>query len=148
MSSATAAKTDFIVCTEDTPIEKVYEMLEAAKARHAFVVESLAHQIPIGIVTEHDICAHLIGSGRSPRGMTAAGVMSTNFAKIRAGTEPDQARSAAGSTHLICIVDENGAPCGTVSPAEVDSPKVSAAETISSTVVIRQFQVSVANRIY
>lgn len=97
------------ICTEDLPLEQVYKLMQEKDSDHVVVIESKAHRIPIGIVTEHEICVQVVGRGRSPRGMTAANVMNTDFAK--AGLESDVSDCRLDD-HVRCrvvVVDKNGA---------------------------------------
>ena len=148
MSITDLIKTNYVVCTEETPLQKVFERMDAAGAEHAVVVEGLAHSIPIGVITEHDICAQILGRGRNPRGMTAANVMNTNIAKIKARAGSVDLASVGGTPRIICVVDDNGALCGTVSPRQIDAEPIRSAETSSSPAAVRHFQVSMANRLY
>ena len=141
-------KTNFVVCTEDMPLERVFEKMEKDGADHAVVVESLAHSIPIGLITEHDICAQILGRGRNPRGMTAANVMNTNIIKIRSTAGSVTLDPVAGSPRVMCVVDENGALCGMVAAKRSDQMPERAAETTTAPTMVRHFQVSLANRLY
>ena len=99
------------VCTEDLPLEQVYRLMEEKSSDHVVVIDSKAHKIPIGVVTEHEICVQVVGRGRSPRGMTAANVMKTDFVKadLRSSLS-DYGQNSMG--RRIIVVDENGALLG------------------------------------
>ena len=147
MSVKNMMKTNIVVCTEDMTLEKVFGELVAADAGHAVVVESLAHSIPIGVITERDICAQIIGRSRNPRGLTAANVMNTNITKIKADAPYTELNTVNGSK-VVCVVNENGALCGTIAARQFGAPPPRAAETATSPSMVRHFQVSMANRLY
>ena len=147
MSVKNMMKTNFVVCTEDTPLEKVFEKMVNQETDHAIVVEGYAHSVPIGVITEHDICTHVLVRGRSARGLTAANVMNTNITKVRSDSASVELGSAKGS-RLICVVTDNGALCGTITANQFESAVPRAAETTTSASMTRHFQVSMANRIY
>lgn len=74
---------DLPVCTEDTQLEQVYEMLCGSDERIVIVVDSNAHQVPIGIITDRSICDQVVGRRRDPRGLTAANVLDSKIRKLR-----------------------------------------------------------------
>jgi predicted transcriptional regulator len=141
-------KTNFVVCTEDMPLEKVFEKMTAQNTDHAVVVEGLAHSVPIGLITEHDICAQVVGRGRSPRGLTAANVMGTNLPKVSSDSHSLDLDMLPSGARVVCVVDGDGAICGTISASEFGSSAPRAAETAASASMVRHFQVSMANRLY
>ena len=65
MSVKNMMRTNFVVCTEDMPLEKVFEEMVGADTEHAVVVEGLAHSVPIGVITERDICLQVLGRGEA-----------------------------------------------------------------------------------
>lgn len=97
------------VCTEDLPLEQVYKLMQEKDSDNVVVIESNAHRIPIGIVTEHEICMQVVGRGRSPRGMTAANVMNTNFAKAGLESDVSDCRQRPTGRNRVIVVDETGA---------------------------------------
>jgi len=96
------------VCTEDLPLEQVYKLMQEKHEDYVVVIDSKAHQIPIGVVTEHEICMQVVGRGRSPRGMTAANVMSTDFVKTDASSELSDYRHEIRDGRRVIVVDDNG----------------------------------------
>jgi CBS domain-containing protein len=147
MSVKNMMRTNFVVCTEDMTLEKVFEEMVASDAEHAVVVEGLAHSIPIGVITERDICAQIIGRSRNPRGLTAANVMNTTITKIKADAAFTEL-STATLPKVVCVVNENGGLCGTIAARQLDSQVPRSAETTTSPSMVRHFQVSMANRLY
>jgi predicted transcriptional regulator len=74
---------DVPVCTEDVHLDQVYEMLCRSGERIVIVVDSNAHQVPIGVVTDRSICDQVLGRRRDPRGLTAANVLDSKIKKLR-----------------------------------------------------------------
>ena len=111
------------ICTEDMPLEQVFELIDEGAAHHVCVVESYAHRKPIGLITEHDICLQIIGRRRSPRGLTAANVMNTRLVK----TDANQSLSECAKlfdgcdSKAMCIVDESGVLSGTIRRRDLES---------------------------
>lgn len=98
------------------PLKRVYEMMQQSSGGFAVVVENLAHQKPLGIITEHDICLQVIGKNRDPKGMAAANVMNTKFIKANHDSSVAECARLAEEhgAEKILVVDENGILCGTV----------------------------------
>lgn len=139
------------VCTESMPLQQVYEMMRQSAGGFATVVENQAHQKPIGIITEHDICLQIVGKNRSPKGMAAANVMNTKITKVVRDTSVSECARLAeeNGAERILIVDENGILCGTVAKADL----VTAKQPPSLTTGYRSphysgYQVSRADRIF
>jgi len=114
-----------VFCTEETSLTKVYELMSENDCDYVTVVESRAHGIPIGVITEHDICYQILGRGRNPRDMSAANAMNTNIVKMTASSELDDCLNLMKikQTNRVFIVDENGRLCGTLSRAELEKTK-------------------------
>jgi len=70
------------VCTEDTGLEEVYELIQKCAHKLVVVVDSNAHRVPIGIASEHTICEQVIARGRNPRTLSAGSVMDARVKKI------------------------------------------------------------------
>jgi CBS domain-containing protein len=111
-----------LVCTEDTSLEKVFELMTEHDADCVSVVESSRHRIPIGTITEHDICLRLIGKNRNPRGMRALNVMNTKIIKAIAELSLNECLNLMKikDTEHLSIVDAEGMLCGTISRTEIE----------------------------
>jgi len=70
------------VCTEDTGLEEVYDLLQKCEDGLIVVVDSDAHRVPIGIASEHRICEQIIARGRNPKSLTAGSVMDGRIKKV------------------------------------------------------------------
>lgn len=103
-------------CTEDMRLEEVYERLRQCDHGLVVVVDSLAHRVPIGVVTERSICEQIILRRRNPKTLTAGSVIDSRVKKVcktdlvEAIADDEQSQVAA-----VIVVDENRRACGVVS---------------------------------
>jgi len=116
-----ASKTE---CTEDTAVEKVYELIQ--KSDHGFVViiDSESHRVPLGVVTEHSICEQLVAKNRNVRGLTAGAVLEPRVKKIPGSTPAAECLKSLTElprTIAILAVDDKGALCGVVSRSSLEA---------------------------
>ena len=102
------------VCTEDLPLEQVYRLMEQKNSDHVVVIESNTHRIPIGVVTEHEMCMQILGRGRNPRGLLAANAMNTDFIKADLRSSLSDYCKDGKNNQPIIVVDENGSLQGIV----------------------------------
>ena len=95
-------------CTEDMGIEEVYELIKKCEHGLVVVLDSYAHRVPIGVVSERSICEQIIARGRNPRGLLAGHVMDSHIRTVREqdlieGIDLDETKSAAA----IIVTDAN-----------------------------------------
>lgn len=111
------------VCTEDMELEKVYELMEERGQDYVTVVDSLAHKIPIGIISLHGICAQILKRGRNPRGMTAANVMSTDYVKADRSLHIEESRELMEikRAEFLIVVDDIGSFQGSLTRIQIDA---------------------------
>lgn len=96
-------------CTEDARLEEVFELIQKCDHGLVVVVDSLAHRVPLGVITEHSICEQLIARGRNPKGLSAGSVIDSRIIKV-VGTElVETIRREAIQTDVaaIVVVDDN-----------------------------------------
>ena len=122
MSIGNIINTNSIICTEDISLIKIYQLMQENKCDHIIVIESYAHQKPLGIITEHEICAQVVGKGREPRRLTAANVMNTDVIKVPAALNvadcSNLLKSRAAKRALV--VNEDGIFCGTITDSDIE----------------------------
>ncbi|HUR98059.1 MAG TPA: CBS domain-containing protein [Pyrinomonadaceae bacterium] len=107
-------------CTEDTKLEDVYELIRKCDHGMVVVVDSLAHRVPIGVVTERSICEQIISRGRNPRSLSAGSVMDSRIKKVRNSELLENIQSTLqGDDSAIIAVDENRRVAGLVSKEKV-----------------------------
>src|SRR5688500_17096333 len=102
-------------CTEDTSLEEVFRLIRKCDHGLVVVVDSVAHRVPIGVVTERSICEQIIDRGRNPRSLAAGSVMDSRIKKV---SKSDLAETLAtldpAELAAIVAVDDNRRPCGLV----------------------------------
>src|SRR3982751_1359661 len=69
-------------CIEDAPLSEVYELIQKCDHGYVVVLDSSAHRVPIGVVSEHSICEQIIGRGRNPKVLRAGSVMDSRIRRI------------------------------------------------------------------
>ena len=107
-------------CTEDTKLEEVFELIQKCDHGLVVVVDSLAHRIPIGVVTEHSICEQIIARGRNPRSLQAGSVMDSRIKKVlNSELVENILEMRQEDVSAIVAVDENRRVCGLVSKERI-----------------------------
>jgi predicted transcriptional regulator len=97
-----------VECTEDMRLEEVFELLKKCEHGLVVVLDSYAHRVPIGIVSERSICEQIIARGRNPRNLYAGVVIDSNIKTVREddlieSIDLDETKSAAA----IVVTNEN-----------------------------------------
>ena len=70
------------VCTEDSGLDEVYELIQKCDHKLVVIVDSNAHRVPIGVANEHTICEQVIARGRNPRTLSAGSIMDARIKKF------------------------------------------------------------------
>jgi CBS-domain-containing membrane protein len=109
------------VCTEDTGVKEVYELIQHSSNGYVVVIDSLKHRVPIGIVSEHSICKSMVLRDRSPRSLDAGGVMNTNIKRVRDDLNiEDWPTGIDEEIDMIVVVDERRRFLGTVDLGDLE----------------------------
>ena len=120
-------------CTEDAPLEQVYQLIRKCKHGLVVVVDSEAHRVPLGVVSERSICEQMITRGKSPRSLNAASVLDSRIRTVR---ESDDLKTLTAeekeSLTAIIVTDDNRQVCGIVTKEALDSLPSPTALTQSS----------------
>jgi signal-transduction protein with cAMP-binding, CBS, and nucleotidyltransferase domain len=107
-------------CTEDAKLEDVFELIQKCDHGAVVVVDSLAHRIPIGIVTEHSICEQIIARGKNPRSLQAGSVMDSRITKVLNSELVENILDMRQEDiSAIVAVDEDRRLCGLVSKEKI-----------------------------
>ena len=133
-----------VECTEDTGVEEAYALLQKCDHRMVVVIDSLAHRVPIGVVTERSICEQVIGRGRSLRSLAAGSMMDTRILIAPQNAALDSINLENGrDITAVAVVNERRQLCGLVPKDKLASLAHSIATTNSS----GQIVVSVGPRV-
>jgi predicted transcriptional regulator len=113
-------------CTEDMRLEEVFELIQKCDHGLVVVVDSHAHRVPIGIVTEHSICEQIIARGRNPKGLSAGSVIDSRIRKVERTDRVEKILEARqDDVAAIVVIDEDRRVCGLISPDKVKNiPRV------------------------
>ena len=119
-------------CTEDMPLEQVYELIRKCEHGLVVVVDSMAHRVPIGIVSERSICEQIIIRGKNPRNLVAGSVMDSRI-KTVTETDPLDIVVPGEQTDVtaVLVTNDRRQVCGIV-PKDLIRPAASSAATHSS----------------
>ncbi|MEO8041399.1 MAG: CBS domain-containing protein [Acidobacteriota bacterium] len=123
-------------CTEDMRLEEVFELIQKCNHGLVVVIDSLAHRIPIGVVTEHSICEQIIVRGRNPKGLTAGSVIDSRINKVLATDLVEKIIEAGQDDFAVVVVDENRRICGLISKDTIKNiPRLLSVSLTSAPVV-------------
>lgn len=132
MSISEIMSTCVTECTEDTPLDQVYERIRKCAHGIVVVVDSKVHRVPIAVVSERSICEQLILRGRSPRNMAAVDVMDS---RIRTVLETDDLERIAleerDSLAAIIVTNQRREVCGIVLKSQIPVIQTAVAATHS-----------------
>jgi len=112
-------------CTEDTSLEEVFGLIRKCDHGLVVVVDSVAHRVPIGVVTERSICEQIIDRGRNPRSLAAGSVMDSRIKRVRKG-DPAETLATLNPAEVAAIVavDDNRRPCGLVTKESLKNIRI------------------------
>ena len=118
-------------CTEDMGLSEVYELVRKCDHGLVVVIDSHAHRVPIGVVSERSICEQIIARGRNPRNLIAGSVMDS---RIKTASESDlvEALNLEGRDDFaaIVVVNKNRQVCGLIPKAVLAATRASAREPL------------------
>jgi predicted transcriptional regulator len=120
-------------CTEDAPLEQVYELILKCKHGLVVVIDSQAHRVPIGVVSERSICEQLIVRGKTARSLTAGSVLDPRIRTVRL-SDPLKPLTVEEKESLAAIIvtNENRQVCGIVPKDAIATMPSPVAETHSA----------------
>jgi predicted transcriptional regulator len=124
-------------CTEDTGLETVYELLRKCEHGLVVVVDSEAHRVPIGVVSERSICEQIIARGRNPRTLSAGSVLDSRIRTIREMDQLDKL-NVSENEHLaaVVVVNDRRQACGIITKETLRGIPTPAFSTRSTSVVV------------
>ena len=132
MSINEVMSTCLMECTEDTPLDQVYERIRKCEHGLVVVVDSEAHRVPIGVVSERSICEQMILRGKNPRNMTAGDVMDSRIRTVRETDGLDRiAPEERDSLAAIIVTNERRELSGIVPKSQIPVVQTAVAATHS-----------------
>ena len=125
---------DPAICTPDSTLQRIAEMMVEHDCGEIPVVADIASMIPIGVVTDRDITCRTVAEGKNPLLMEAGDCMSTPCVTVTPETSLGDCCQTLESHQIrrVPVVDETGACCGMVSQADIarHAPKKETAKVL------------------
>lgn len=108
-------------CTPGAPLEDVAKMMVDNDCGCIPVVQSEMSRVPVGVVTDRDICTRLVAQGRNPLELTASDAMSANPVTVTPETSLEDCCGVMEEHRIrrVLVVDSEGGCCGVVAQADV-----------------------------
>lgn len=112
---------DPILCTADTHLPELVQIMSQNNVFCVPVVESIIHKNPIGVVTERSICRRSIAEGVNPLKLSAGRVMNGNYKVVAPSMSLENCQLIMQSynTHYLVVTDENNICRGVVTLDDV-----------------------------
>ena len=108
-------------CTRDTGLQEVAKMMVENDCGCIPVVDSEDSKMPVGMITDRDICCRVVAEGKNPLEMRAADAMTSTVVSVTPETRLEDCLNLMEDSQIrrIAVVDGSGAICGIVSQADV-----------------------------
>ena len=108
-------------CTGQTGLQEVAKMMVDNDCGCIPVVDSENSRMPIGMITDRDICCRAVAEGKNPLELTASDAMTSTVISVTPDTKLEDCLNLMEDSQIrrIAVVDGNGALCGIVSQADV-----------------------------
>ena len=112
---------DPVCCRADDSLQSVAKMMVDNDCGCIPVVEDISSKIPVGTVTDRDICCRTVAEGKNPLEMTAGEVMTGNVVTVSPNTSIEECCNLMEDNQIrrILVVDNKGACCGIVAQADI-----------------------------
>ena len=101
-------------CTEDAGLEEVYDLIRKCEHGFVVVVDSHAHRVPIGVVSERSICEQIIVRGRNPKTLFAGAVLDSKIKRVSQTDLVESLDVADLTLTAIVVTDSNRQVCGLI----------------------------------
>lgn len=126
--------TDPRCCTADTPLQEVAKLMVDCDCGCIPVVENLDTRIPVGMVTDRDICCRMVADGKNPLEHTAGDAMTPHVISVTPETSLEECCELMEDNQIrrIAVVDASGACCGIIAQADIanNAPEEKTAEVV------------------
>ena len=122
MASLSSVMTpDPAVCTPDTPIREVAQMMSRNDCGEIPVVESERNGRPVGVVTDRDIAVRIVAEGRDTTSARASDAMTSPVTTVREDASIDDVCAVMEREQIrrVVVVDSSGKVCGIVAQADI-----------------------------
>ena len=108
-------------CTADTGLKEVAQMMVKNDCGCIPVVENQKSRLPVGMVTDRDICCRVVAEGRNPLDLTAGDAMTSNVITVTPDTTLEDCCNLMEQRQIrrVAVVDSSGACCGMIAQADI-----------------------------
>lgn len=112
---------DPAVCTPDTPIREVAQMMSRNDCGEIPVVESERNARPVGVVTDRDIAVRIVAEGRDISSARASDAMTSPVTTVREDASVDDVCTVMEREQIrrVVVVDSAGKVSGIVAQADI-----------------------------
>ena len=112
---------DPVVCTPDTPIREVAQMMTRNDCGEIPVVESERNAKPLGVVTDRDITLRIVAEGRDIASARASDAMTSPATTVREDASIDDVCALMEREQIrrVVVVNNAGKVCGIVAQADI-----------------------------
>lgn len=109
------------VCTPDTPLREVAQMMARNDCGLIPVVESTQSNKPVGVVTDRDIAVRIVAEGRDTGSARASDAMTSSVTTVREDGSLEDACALMEQKQIrrIVVVDNGGKVSGIMAQADV-----------------------------
>lgn len=122
MASLSSVMTpDPAVCTPDTPIREVAQMMSRNDCGEIPVVESEQNAKPVGVVTDRDITVRIVAEGRDISSTCASDAMTAPVTTVTEDASIDDVCSLMEREQIrrVVVVDGSGQVSGIIAQADI-----------------------------
>lgn len=109
------------VCTPETPLQEVAELMIEYDCGEIPVVQTRDSMLPVGVVTDRDITCRTVGQGKNPLQMTAGDCMSRPCVTVDRNDAVAECCRVLEDNQVrrVLVVDRAGRLCGIISQADI-----------------------------
>lgn len=120
-SLSTMMTKDPAVCTPETPLREVAQMMKRNDCGEIPVVESEQSRKPVGVVTDRDIATRIVAEGGDTASAVASDAMSSPATTVHQDADFDEVCDLMEQEQIrrIVVVDDRGNVCGIVAQADI-----------------------------
>ena len=108
-------------CGPDTSLQEVAQLMVEHDCGCIPVVDGEDSKIPVGMITDRDICCRVVAEGKNPLDLTAQDAMTSTVVSVTPETSLDECCKIMEDAQIrrIAVVDANGSCCGIVAQADI-----------------------------